>query len=231
MLLPYLLQAATQDPRPLFVQSDLIVLAVHFISVIYIVFRAVKSLEGQVVIRFKQDELHKQLVAQELRDFIGIGFALPGKGVCPIEALTVLPIVITNQLAENSIFIDWDRSSFTNINSRAQRVIRLLPSRTLDLLNAQVPSVITPQRTLQEVVTAESSLSRPSDSNVLDVSGPLLDITTFQKKANATHEFSLRLSIRVATTADPAPSHRRYILPCEFSLRKLTWQDVVPWSI
>lgn len=265
MLLPYLIQAA-QDARPLFVEGDIIVLAVYIISVVYIFFRAIKSLEGKVVIEFQREKLQKKLVAQDLKDFIGIEFKIAekeskppekeskppekeskppskkkkksdkksgpsDKEICAIEKFIELGITIKNQLSENSIYIYWDKSVLTDINSRSRRVLRWPQSSTLDVLQVQVPSVIMPQRNLNETLVPETSLTRTGDSLVLQPTKPLIDVGTFKKASDKRHEFTLKLDISVATPADPAPVHRRYTLPCEFSVRKLTWQDVIPWKL
>ena len=207
---------------------DLLILVSYFISVTYIFYRAIKSIDKQLNIKLNKDFLRTQLETQDLADLITIKFKL--KDQYQTDKVQDLLINIENQSTTASIAVDWDQSCLTDFEGRSRRVIRLMPGMTLDLFQPQVLSVIAPQQTLKERLTAEDILKRNS-SGVLEIASPLFAPNKLQKASEKNDHFYLKLILKVSAPPDSTYNGRTYAISCQFTVIKLPWTDALDWKI
>jgi hypothetical protein len=203
---------------------NLLILTVYIISVIYVFYRAIKSVDNQLRIELDKDSLAQQIDAQGLKDLIEIKFK-PKKRY-QADQVRDLSIDIENKSQTYSISVDWDQSSLTNFDGRSRRVIRLMPGMTLDLFQPQALSVIAPSKTLKEYFTAEDALKRNSEG-VLEIASPLFSPDKLRKASERGDQFLLRLILQVSDPASGTGGGRLYALLCEFKVIKLPWTDAL----
>jgi len=207
---------------------DVLILTAYLICVAYVFFQAIDSLKGKIVVELDDESVGEQLANQDLADKIEIGFKFDDN--YPIEELQTLVIAVKNKSSQEVLYVDWDRSSLTDIDQRSRRVVRLLSNMKMGLQPSQVPSVITPKKSLKEKLTAEDIL-KPTDSNVVKPDAPLLNAGEFKKNPNKKYRFTLTLSFWLANPGTKMDNRLPYVLACEFIVRKLSWQDVLPWQL
>lgn len=222
-------------------EQNLLVFTIYIIIVLYVFYRAVKSVEEKVVIKFNQEFIKEQLEIQNLQNVINVNFKLAKE--YKLDELRELNINLENKTEKDILYIDWDRSVITDFNGRSRRVIRIVPGMTLDLFQPQVYSVITAGKNLKEKFTAEDVLNRESDSEVLKVSLPLFDLNKLKKGSNNEKklynefitrtnplQFSLQLLIWVFEAAKGRSSDRVHIIYCNFTVQKMHWTEAISWK-
>jgi hypothetical protein len=205
-------------------QWNLLIFTSYCISVSYIFYRAIKSIDNQVKIKFNQEFLDSQLDAQGLKSLISIQFKL--KERYQTEHLRDLQVAIKNQSEKVSITVDWDQSSLTDFDGRSRRVIRLIPGMTLDLFQPQASSIIAVTQTLKEQITAEDTLKRNS-SGGFEIAASLFKPKRFEKASEKGEQFYLRLFIKIFDATQETPALRAHILSCQFTVEKLPWTDAL----
>ncbi len=202
-------------------QIDLIILVVYTITVILVLKRAIESVDQVTAIAFNKAALQEALKERKLAGKLGVSFALPGRyplGSQPKE----LAVIIANKL-ERAIYIDWDRSTFTDLKGRSRRVIRLSSNKGAQINAPQVLSPIPPGRTLEEKITAEDTLVRDGDG--VKVKKPLINIKRLAEEESV--NFSLWLVVHLQETDEF--DDRTCVLPCEFTVRRCPWTDSLPF--
>ena len=205
-------------------QWNLLIFTSYCISVSYVFYRAIKSIDNQLRIKFNQEFIDSQLEAQQIKSLISIQFKL--KERYQTDHLRDLQIAIKNQSETASITVDWDQSSLTDFDGRSRRVIRLIPGMTLDLFQPQASSIIAATQTLKERLTAEDILKRNS-SGVLEIASSLFKPKRFEKASEKGEQFYLRLFIKIFDPALINPAIRSYTLSCQFTVEKLPWTDAL----
>ncbi len=154
-----------------------------------------------------------------------------------------------------AIYVDWDRCTLTDLENRARRVIRYSPSETIDIFQGQTSSPIAAGTFLKEPITAEDVLTRegerkdnklPTESPMnlaFEITKPLIDLTPKKpsaslkqklkrfksRKPDSDLSFSLDLALRVVGPDTPEGG-KSYRIPCQFILKKLSWQVGLPWN-
>lgn len=229
---------------------DLIILVTYITCVALALSRIINSFNDEYTVKLDEAELKQQLEEQKLQDLIGVSFGFDkryeyGKN----DKLNKLGITVKNKSSTHSIYVDWDYCTLTDLQGKARRVARLVPGTTLDLFQSQVFSVVTPETTLKENVTAEDVLKRkepkdgaPPVALEMEVSKPLLDFAAlgkakddgtkkkfarFQSTVNAL-SFSLDLAVRLVGPSRSASD--RALIRCKFIVQKLPWQAGLPWN-
>ncbi|WP_375515197.1 hypothetical protein [uncultured Nostoc sp.] len=220
--------------------QNLVVLTIYIIGVSYVFNRMVESIDDQIKFEFKKGIVDEQLKEQNLDDKIGISFKL--KSSYPIDDLKDLGISIENKSDNVAVYVDWDNSSLVVEHSKqSRRVIRKSPDLTRDLAVPQSPSLIAPNKTLSETVTAEDVFQRDQVTGTYSAKKPLIDIKGLQKKLyndfiNRRKEldFSLQLVIRISEVRLGLAPGRDFpaisIINCPFTVRKLPWTYALPWN-
>lgn len=234
---------------------NLLILTLYFIGVAYILYRATNSVQDRVRIKLVQDDLNRQLEAEKLKDNLGIGFKLlPEYRLDNLESLSV---EIQNKSSMmDIIYIDWDRSSLTDLDGKSRRIIRIIPGMTFDLFQPQAKTFIGGGQSLKVDITTEDVLKRGSD-NILKISSPLFALTSLkngrpeQKKKYSNFmsrskplEFALTLVLEVnrieGAPKDAVPKEqassstktatKMHIVNCNFVVDKEPWLDAVSWK-
>lgn len=205
---------------------DALLLVLYGLVVYRVLTQAIEKLNKQAIVSLNQGQLNEELGSRELAGMVAFNFGFKNP-YSLTSALKMLAISIANT-SEQTLYIDWDRSSLTNFGGRSRRVIRLTPDKSPDLIRAQVLSVIPPGQVLQEVITAEDVLSRAAESDPLEPTGVIVPI------AGATEDNPLRFYLCIWLVVQQASEggnleDRSYLIPAEFLIRKSPWTDALPW--
>jgi hypothetical protein len=226
--------------------QNLVILTLYIIGVSYVFNRMVESIDEQIKFEFNKAVVDEQLKAQNLLEKVGISFKF--KSSYPVDDLKDLSLSIENKSDNIAIYVDWDNSSLVVEHSKqSRRVIRKSPDLTRDLAVPQSPSLIAPQKTLSETVTAEDVFERDAISGTYSAKKPLINITGLskggapQKKLYKDFmnekkglDFSLQLVLRISEVrVGLAPGVNvppMCIINCPFTIKKLPWTYALPWK-
>ena len=205
---------------------DALLLVIYGLIVYRVLTQAVEKLSKQAIVSLNQGQLKGELESRELAGMLAFNFGFKNPYSLS-SALKMLAISIANT-SEQTLYIDWDRSSLTNLGGRSRRVIRLTPDKSPDLIRAQVWSVIPPGQVLQEVITAEDVLSRDAETDPLEPTGVIVPI------AGAREDNPLRFYLCIWLVVQRSSEvgnmeELQYLIPAEFLIRKCPWTDALPW--
>jgi hypothetical protein len=219
-------------------EIDLLILVIYFLWIASVLYQAFSSLEERVTIHFNREFLEQQLQTYEIGDRIAIKFKL--KKSYQLNDLHDLKLEIQNQSDRQTLYLDWDASSLTDIEGRSQRIIRLIPSYSFEILHAQVSSAIAPTETFAEKFTAESALTRDAETQTLQPTRPWFDLVELKKdrkkrkiyedfiEGKKTLTFAVHLTLRWVDPAMTLQNSRPYYLSCHFTINKLPWTVAIP---
>lgn len=223
--------------------QNLVILTLYIIGVSYVFNRMIESIDDQIKFEFKKAVVDEQLKAQNLQDKIGIAFKFQSS--YPVDDLKELALSIQNKSEDIAIYVDWDNSSLVVEHSKqSRRVIRKSPDLTRDLAVPQSPSLIAPQKTLSETVTAEDVFQRDQATGTYSATKPIINISGLSKGQRKLYndfmngrkklEFSLQLVLRISEVrVGLAPGVNippMCIINCPFTIRKLPWTYALPWN-
>lgn len=208
---------------------DFIILMVYLTCIALVIYRAIDSLKDQVTIRLNQTALQAELERNDLSNLIEIVFQFrPFYG---FEPLNVLPIVIRNLSDVLPIYIDWDYCAVTDLKRQTKRVVRLPAGMPIDLSQPQVPSIVHPLHSIQEMITAENTFQRDpqASGNALMNKAPLVNLAIAKNLSrNEQRSFSLQLLLHQPENPRyPDPSYR-YLVNCVFIIERVHWVQRVP---
>lgn len=231
-------------------QFDSVIVAVYLISVMYVGYQALNSLDDQTAIGLDKKPFESQLEAAKLSDtplkeLIDVKFKFEDRYKFPDQPKE-LQVTIDNKSSNQSIYVDWDQSSLTDYEGRSRRVIRMTPDKRLNLSQPQTPYVIAPGRSLKEKLTAEDLLE-PKENNTLEAKAPIVDLDQLKKAADNKKtskkikdmyadfmagkkpvKFSLRLSLTFIDSHTKMQRRHHYMLDCDFLVEKRPWTDYIP---
>lgn len=145
----------------------------------------------------------------------------------PKPPIPLLTVQVLNGVPDTQVFIDWDSSSITLHNIQARRVIRQIPGMTLDIAQPQVYSTINPGQFLTAAVTCEDALGRNKDTQVLEVSKPLVDLERAMMMPDPARTFSLRLTVWLQKT-NRQEEAIRLLIPFNFKIAILPGRAAFP---
>lgn len=226
--------------------QNLVVLTVYIIGVSYVFNRMVESIDDQIKFELNKAVVDEQLKEQNLLDKIGISVKF--KALYPIDDLKDLSLSIENKSENIALYVDWDNSSIVVEHTKqSRRVIRKSPDLTRDLAVPQSPSLIAPQKTLSETVTAEDVFERDPVSGTYSAKKPIVNITSLSKGSadqkklyndfmneKKELEFSLQLVLRISEVrVGLSPGVNvppMCIINCPFTIKKLPWTYALPWK-
>lgn len=183
----------------------------------------------EVKIELNRSALNAQLAENGLESVVGMNFKLAEKYQLK-DDLKHLDVEIKNT-SNQDLYVDWDYSSFVDASGRSQRLVRLTPGMSFDLLPPQVFSTIAPGKTLKEKLTAESTLKRDKETSVLTGADPLIEFSKFksnpkQKSTTTSFTFALRLALRQVDDQSSFSGNRFHVINCEFTAKKLPRQSL-----
>ncbi|WP_088891705.1 hypothetical protein [Leptolyngbya ohadii] len=225
-------------------QTDLIILTVYLISITYVIYQAINSLEAQTIIKFEKGALtqvlsEETIADQPLSQFLDINFSFKGRYGFSSQPATITG-VIANKSATATIAIDWDSSSITNFAGKVRRVIHLIPDLTPDSLSEpQIKSTIPPGRSLQATLAPEDLVKPNDDRTTLVAKGAIVDLGQVEKadagrfalfnEREANLQFTLRLLFQIINIADGAKREYWAYVPCLFTIEKASLMEYFPW--
>jgi hypothetical protein len=226
-------------------ELDLLILTVYIITVVYVLYQAINTLDDQTTFHFERSALDQVLQAKELKDLINLNFKFEDRYKFE-EQPTKLSMSVENKSVDKSFEVNWDHSSLTDHEGRSRRVIRLTPDKRFNLSEHQVLSIVPPGKTLKEDFTAEDILKMNIDGS-LETASPIINLAGIEKGAQKSDKlkklyvnfmegkgdisFSLRLVVRMIDLSDEGRGDRPYyILPCTFLIKKVPWSDALPFN-
>jgi hypothetical protein len=222
---------------------DAVVLTSYLLCLVYFLYKIVQSFNDEFEVQVNEASLKEQLTKHKLQDLVDIKFRFDKQ--YEYNKLKQVGVSISNKATDNSIFVyvDWDYSSFNDLEKRSRRVARLPPGVTIDLSNEQVFSTVAPNTTLKESITAEDTLQRKAAPEVeLEITKPLIDFKPAKPSDDLKKrlgkftdceidlEFFLELALRVTEPDRTFEDGDRVHILCEFTLKKLPWPAGLPWN-
>ena len=203
-------------------ELDLLILTIYVITVIYVLYQMVDSLEAKTTIAFDRGTVQQQLEERGIQGLVDIKFNLASR--YDFSQPKTLAVTVQNKSNNGAIYVDWDRCAFTDHLGRSRRVIRITPTRRVeDLFQPQMSSTVTPGSSLSATLTAEDLL-RVSPTNTLEPSAPIVD----PKKAPL--GFALYIAMRISNLAVETGSDRFYTVVCPFIMTPVPWHDALPFN-
>ncbi|AFY81010.1 hypothetical protein [Oscillatoria acuminata] len=217
---------------------DWIVIAVYLICVSSVLLRAFSSLLAEkILIKLDENFLKNQLQSQNLENRVQFKFFLAAQ--YDLDQLRVIEVSVQNQSPNQTLYIDWDYCALIDAQGREQRLVRLPPGMTFDLLPAQVVSVIAPGKTLQETFTAESALKREQETGPLKPDRVMLNLASLKpnprKQVSPKAElpclnFTLQFALRFGMGEHNLGNLPLYLVNCRFVASVLPWVVNIPWN-
>jgi hypothetical protein len=201
-------------------ELDLLILTIYVLTVVYVLYQMIDSLEAKTTIQFDRAAFDRQLEERDLKGLLDIKFSLSDR--YDYTQPKALSLTLLNQSHHAVIYVDWDRSSLTDHTGRSRRVIRLAPGRE-DLFQPQMSSTVTPGSSLNATVTAEDLL-KPDEKGTLVPTAAIVDA----KKAPL--QFALYLAFRISNLASDKGSDYFYTVACPFEMAPVPWQDALPFN-
>lgn len=151
------------------------------------------------------------------------------QGPQPLKPVAGLTVQVLNQTQSFQVAVDWDRSSFTQVNNQARRVIRHTPGTRLDLGLPQVMSVVNPNQLLSALATSEDVFSLNPETQLLQIAAPLVDPTRLLSGAPATRVYALDLALRITPVIGRGARPLVLLLPFRFQVERLVAQPPIPY--
>ncbi|MEB3215119.1 MAG: hypothetical protein VKN72_02525 [Nostocales cyanobacterium 94392] len=229
---------------------DLLVLTLYIIGVSYVFNLMVESIDEQIKFTYDKASVDKQLKEQELDDKISITFKLKASNdIQGKNEVNDLLLILGNKSDNVAVYVDWDNCSFAEKHKNvSRRIIRKSPDVSRDLAVPQSPSLIAPNQTLVQSLTAEDVFTRDQETGTYQATKSLVDIAGLKGSPNKAFrklykqfiarrkeiEFSLQLVLRFSEVrVGLVPGQNippMSIITCPFIIRKLPWSYALPWN-
>lgn len=228
-------------------QLDLLILTIYVITVVYVLYQMIESLETKTVIKFDKATVDRQLEERDIQDLVDIKFKFEDR--YDFKNPKTLAVTVQNKSDHSSIYVDWDLCTLSDYGGRSRRVVRITPNkRTEDLFQPQMSSTVTPGTSLSETITAEDLLKQNADG-ALEPSTPLVDIEKLEKSAQspkatdaqkkmygefmeglAPIPFTLQLALRIRSLTSDTGADFFHTIACPFAMSLLPWHDALPFN-
>lgn len=186
---------------------DLLVIALYIISVVLVL-----SIKNPLKVTFEK-ALFKESI-EKLKLDIEIDFKLKPQ-YQSTEKLTNLVITIENKSSEEAIKIDWDKSSFVDIDGKVHRIVRLPPGLEADANKTANISLIPPTKKYPADLLIEDIVKQKET--------PLVDLSKL-KHEKFPYRFSLWLFAEVFNTQLVDSKPKVCILDCQFKISETPFQ-------
>ena len=151
------------------------------------------------------------------------------QGPQPLKPLAGLTVQVLNQTQGFQVAVDWDRSSFTQMNNQARRVIRHTPGTRMDLGLPQVVSVVNPKQLLSVMATSEDCFSVNPDTQRLQLAVPLVDPTRLLRAPPPARVYTLDLALTITPVIGRGVRPLVLLLPFRFRVERLVIQPSIPY--
>lgn len=208
---------------------SVLVLIVYLTIAFYVVYRARQTLieekqlkqaaivVGKAVVKPLSDDLDKMINSQlEPLGLKGaIGVSLGREQVVDVDKLIQWPVKIENRTTTYALFVEWDKSSLTNLQGQARTLACVTPNQG----QSQLPSLTPPSDKLQENFTI---FSQPESPVPFIPSVVLFKLAKEQKACN----LSLRLVLRLQEVGLYTNQYT-LVLACGFQFRIATLEEVL----
>jgi|GEM_PF-4993857 len=194
------------------VDTDLLVIAIYVISVVLVL-----SIKNPLNVKFEKNAF------TEYKDKLGIAIdisfeKLDGQYQAK-DKITKLRIKIENKSLEDAIRIDWDKSSFVDVNGEVHRIVRSPIGLDPDANKTANVSLVPPtQKYPADLITED--IVKKSDT-------PLIDLEKL-KSGKFPYRFSLWLFTEVFNVYLKESKPRVCILDCRFTISEtpFQWSDI-----
>ncbi|TVQ11096.1 MAG: hypothetical protein EA368_06170 [Leptolyngbya sp. DLM2.Bin27] len=150
------------------------------------------------------------------------------QGPQPLQPVMGLTVQVVNQSRALQVTIDWDRSSITRMTSEIRRVIRHTPGMHLDLTLPQVNSVINPNQLLRTVVTSEDCFGRNTETQVLQMAAPVVDVPKMAGLKDSLRHYSLDLVVQLMPFGGRGGRPITLLMPFRFTVEPLPAKAAIP---
>jgi hypothetical protein len=151
------------------------------------------------------------------------------QGPHPMQPLKGLTVNVINQTQTLQVTVDWDRSSITRMNSQISRVIRHTPGMRLDLSLPQVVSAVNPNQFLSTAVTSEETFSRDPDTQVLQITSPLVNIEKVVAMPPPVRTYGLDLVLQLTSFSGRGMRPIMILVPFRFQINLLPDRAAIPF--
>ncbi len=187
-------------------------------------------LRGGIALRLTipNPDLPSRATVDELPDGQIILQVLP-QGPHPMQPLKGLTVNLINQTQTLQVLVDWDRSSFSRMGSQISRVIRHTPGMRLDLSLAQVASAVNPNQFLSTAVTSEETYSRNPETQVLQISSPLVNIQQVVAMPPPLRTYGLDLVVQLNAFSGRGMRSIILLVPFRFQVDLLPDRAAIPF--
>ncbi|MEM8542524.1 MAG: hypothetical protein AAGF66_00845 [Cyanobacteria bacterium P01_H01_bin.119] len=152
------------------------------------------------------------------------------QGKKPLQPpLRTLNVQLTNRSPDMQIYIDWDRCSMTRMQGQTERVIRQIPGMPLDLLQAQVFSVVNPGQMLNAQIAPESSFNRNAETRLLEAKADLINFETIVQLPDIVPKtYTLGLLVWLKQITEDDTQAVRLLIPFNFKMEVLRDEPAFP---
>jgi hypothetical protein len=233
-------------------QTDLIILAVYLVCVVYVLRQAWNSIEERTVIKHSGNVFDYE----GLKDFIDVSFKFDS--YYPFDKQpTKLAATIINKSPTATITVDWEKGSLRSWQGSDRRLIRFIDGmQEGDKAKAQAPSTISPKRSLGVTLTSEDLLTADKETNLLSPTKPMVDIKKLQADKSAKPKnpkeaeqiqklrdiynnfvtlreplkFSLRLPLQITNIIEGSKKDMWGFVDCNFTVSYIPRISQVPWN-
>jgi hypothetical protein len=239
-------------------ETDLIILVIYLICIVYVLYQAFDDLEDQTTyqvkaIVFEDDTRLNNRVDIKFDQFKdGNRFKFSENPEKVSGQPKTIEVTVVNKFHNASIRLDWDNSTISDYRKRARRVIRLTPGMT-EVPQTQAQSLVAPGLSLKANVTAEEVLKQNQETGLVEPIKPLVDIADlprdFENKKlgkktqreievlytnfmdrKASLEFSLRLLLLFSEFVNGVKQEYGEFVECQFIVTKVPLLDQLPWT-
>ncbi len=205
-------------------QLNLLVLAVYATIVAFVFYKMWEDVSDFVSIEFDRAALTQQLASKHLQEVLDLQFQLADR--YKPDQVSVLKLTTLNHSKTAPLYINWERSTLTNLQGESQRLIRVVPGG-INLAQRQVSGVVAPARKLEETLTAEEALQQDATGRLVP-GGALFSGAEINQAIAKQKPFTLRLVVELPGTATkPGPE---YALLCHFYLKRTPLKRALYWD-
>lgn len=219
-------------------QTDLIIVAIYLICVVYVLREAWESLEERSVIKHEGNTFDYEA----LKQFVDVKFKF--NDFYPFtKQPTTLATTIENKSPTATVTIDWEKGALRNFQGGDRRLIRLVNGmQEGDQSKPQASSTISPKRGLGVTLTSEDLLTADSETKVLSATKPIVNIEQLAKDPklkpiynnfmlnNEPLKFSLRLPLQITNIVEGSKKDLWGFVDCNFTILRKPRIEQVPWN-